>query len=389
MERSRVTDNNTLIYRQNQSFLNESSKNNNSFTTSNTLLLDRLDLVLLVFYILVFVVGITGNSLVCIYFKFSNKKMKIMEYMILWLALSDLLASILNPTLYAYWQLTFRRTWHFGYIGCKVIPVIGKSSTSISLGIIMLINIDRCIVITRPFRPKMRKRDVNIAVFGIVLLSIAGEIPFIVYAEVMSGYTCVVPNTFIPGFAYPTLAVHIVRDLLFLIVFLSTVITIYNAISHQDIRSLHDQKRMERNKAVLVMLATIAVVFILLVFPREILHVTYIITWLDNSGIPYTDTLRDINAAFKILHMCNSICNVFIYAGLHRRFRRDVSRKVVQNTKEVTRKVSNTFFSRSNGFRNNTTLDSEHSLYTTKSHCNYNKQLTSSSLDESSSSSML
>ena len=42
---------------------------------------------------------------------------------------------------------------------------------------------------------------------------------------------------------------------------------------------------------------------------------------MDNDGIEYTKALIDINICFKTLHACNSICNVFIYAKLHVKFR--------------------------------------------------------------------
>ena len=288
-----------------------------------------LDLILMASYALVFVVGIAGNILVCMMFKMSNGKLKVMEHMIVCLAITDLFASIINPALYTYWQVTRNEVWHFGLIGCKLTPVINRSITNVSFGLIMMINIDRCIVITRPFRPKMRKKDVHIALVGIIFLAIALEIPFIYHIEVIADKICLVPDSRVASFAIPAIAIMVTKGLLFLITFITTVVCIYKELYDSEMmRSLQNQKRTEHNKTVLIMLATIAVVFIILVFPRDVLHIIYIISWLDNDGIPFTHLLRNINATFKILHMCNSICNVFVYAGLHRRFRRDVKRKV-------------------------------------------------------------
>lgn len=72
------------------------------------------------------------------------------------------------------------------------------------------------------------------------------------------------------------------------------------------------------------MLVVLAVVFILLVFPREILHIIYMMSWKFGSGIPHTETIRNVNAFLKVLHMCNSVVNVFIYAGLQQRFRHKI-----------------------------------------------------------------
>jgi len=301
----------------------------------------RLDIVLLVSYVVVFVVGISGNTLVCMMFKLSNGKLKVMEYMICCLALTDLVASIINPSLYTYWQVTKNRVWHFGYVGCKFLPVVNRSITNVSFGLIMLINIDRCVVITQPFRPKMNKKHVKWVFLFIVVVAVLLEIPFIYHVEVIPTFSCRVPNSTNVNFAYPAITVIIIRMTLFFFAFLSTVICIYKELyNKEDLKSLKEQKRTDQNKTVLIMLATIAIVFILLVFPRDILHVIYIISWLDHDGIPFTHLLKNINAVCKILHMCNSICNVFIYAGLHRRFRRDVKRK-----------VSSAILARTNGMR--------------------------------------
>ena len=99
----------------------------------------------------------------------------------------------------------------------------------------------------------------------------------------------------------------VTKGLLFLATFLTTVVCIYKELYDNEMmmRSLKSQTRTEHNKTVLIMLATIAVVFIILVFPRDILHIIYIISWMDNDGIPFTHLLRNINATFKILHMFN------------------------------------------------------------------------------------
>ena len=72
-----------------------------------------LDLILMASYALVFVIGIAGNILVCMMFKMSNGKLKVMEHMIVCLAITDLIASIINPALYTYWQVTHRKVNFF------------------------------------------------------------------------------------------------------------------------------------------------------------------------------------------------------------------------------------------------------------------------------------
>ena len=63
----------------------------------------------IVFCVFIFVVGVTGNSLVIFFFKFKKKKQNNMDYMLSQLAFTDLFASIFYPALLTYRQLTFYR----------------------------------------------------------------------------------------------------------------------------------------------------------------------------------------------------------------------------------------------------------------------------------------
>ena len=95
-------------------------------------------------------------------------------------------------------------------------------------------------------------------------------------------------------------------------------------------------------------LKLLAIVFIVLVFPRELLHLVYMMSWKVGEGFPYTHTLRNINSFLKILHMSNSIANIFIYAGLMGRFRKKlygllsamIGRKFVSKTIKATTSFS-------------------------------------------------
>ena len=144
---------------------NQSSMNNTTASLQQTATMLRdfewIDIMLIVSFILVFVIGISGNSLVCYFFNNNQNRLRGMAKMIYYLAVVDLLASIINPALYLYWQVTFNRKWHFGYFGCKVLPMLAKCPITISCGIILLITIDRCLVISRPFHPQLNDRHLR------------------------------------------------------------------------------------------------------------------------------------------------------------------------------------------------------------------------------------
>lgn len=305
---------------------NATSNSTNSTIVSMPNEFDWIDIILLVTFILIFIIGVFGNGLVCYYFKFKgSRKLAGMEILILYLASIDFISSIINPLLYFYWQVTFNSEWHFGYVGCKIIPAFAKVLTFMSFGIILTITIDRCIVICSPFHIQVKKKHLQLCVLIVFIVSMLCEVPDIYYYEIYPGYTCLVADSEDPGFLYPTIVFYILRDLLFLLIFFISIFLIHWELYNKEtILTLKDQKDLKKTKKIVRMLIILAVVFIILVYPRDILHLTYMFTIIAPPGIPYSKDIIDINDTLKLLHMSNSICNVFIYAGLHKHFRQKI-----------------------------------------------------------------
>lgn len=305
---------------------------------------DWMDIFLLTAFSTVFIVGVIGNLLVCHFFRCTTTKQKTgTGRLIFYLAITDLLASIINPALYAYWQITNRRAWHFGIVGCKILPMLAKCSITISQGIILLITIERCIVISRPFQPHRYKGlYIHLALASIVCLSVACEIPLMVYSKISPGSTCGVQNLLVDWFFYPSIVVYTSRDIIFLVTFVTTTLLIYKELYNKEhLNTLKQQKDFAKNRKIVKLLIIIATVFTVLVFPREVLHIVYMMSWKFGEGIPFSDTLRNLNALLKVLHMCNSACNVFIYAGLHGKFQHKLLSLIYKLFgKEYTRSLS-------------------------------------------------
>ena len=291
------------------------------------LLMEWFDYFLVVSFVLILIIGVFGNSLVCYFFKTSYKELKGMALLLFYLSCVDLFASIVNPILFLYWQLTFHKKWHFGMVGCKIIPTVAKCLVTASLGIIWLITIERSIVISRPYTVRLKNKHIKMAFLVVLLFSVLCETPWIIHNNVLAKSTCIVPDLRVDSFFYPAVIILIVRDFIFLATFLGTTIVIYRVLyDKSSLKTLKEQKTLEKNKKIMKLLLLLAIVFILLVFPREILHVAYMISWKSGQGIAHTHTLRNINSFLKILHMCNSVANIFIYAGLLGRFRHKLKR---------------------------------------------------------------
>lgn len=296
--------------------------------------------ILLIFVLsVVFIIGTTGNLLICYIFKFKNNRvcLTIMERLILYLAITDFFASFVNPIMFAYWTVTRHSAWHFGELLCKVLPSLTRITVSLSIGIILVITIDRCHVICNPFHRQYTKLQINLLIAFTVLLSIGFDLPHIIHHRIGPSETCIVQSTRDTKFAYPAVALLIFRDFLFILTFSVTVSLIYKQLYNaKHKRALKEQNHYIKSKRIVFMLLVMAVLFIVMVFPRDLFQLVFLITWLRPPGITFNKTLMEINSFLKVLHMCNSLCNIFVYARLHDKFRR----RLLRLTKKFLRKQS-------------------------------------------------
>lgn len=137
------------------------------------------DAILIAGFCIVFIVGVLGNMLVCYIFKKKKKtKYPTMDMLIFYLALIDLISSIVNPTLYIYWQVTDYEEWHFGKVGCKTLPLFSALSIKMSIGLILLITLDRARVICKPMQSNFTKRQARIAVIVVFIVSVLTQLPY-------------------------------------------------------------------------------------------------------------------------------------------------------------------------------------------------------------------
>lgn len=296
-----------------------------NISTSSLEPLDRSDFTLIAAFSIIFIIGVIGNILVLYVFKVRTKKrLSTMERLILKLAIVDLLGSIFNPALFVYWQITQNRAWHFGTVGCKIIPTILNITDSVSIGIIVIIALDRCRVICNPFIRGYSTVQINGALLVVLCTAVFLEIPRLIHAEVIPGLTCYVPESNKPSYAYPALLSLLLRDVSCSVIFVVIFHRMYHALYDPDaIRLLGDQSQIKKRKAY-VLLVVITIVFTVLVYPRDILHIVFLIISLSPYDMAPSKAILDLNTVLKILRAVNSIINVFIYARLHGKFRKSL-----------------------------------------------------------------
>lgn len=398
-------------------------------------IMSALSIFLIICFSFIFVVGVFGNILVIQTFHLtkpassrvvSGKDLSLlaMETIICYLAGVDLIASICNPFLYIYYEVTQYKSWHLGKAGCLILGTINSLMDTVSCGLILTIMIERCIVMCFPFKKRLTINEVRKAVVIVLVISILFELPYIMHLEITNvaqfQYKCQISkddsvlfgehkpfpqnetfciigksekpilstngtflhaveyfqlcsnttssmqlsltncynnrtahnttfnattqthlkplagecsydtcnqiyNTCLPrgdmSYIYSRVVIVIIRDCSFLIVFIVCIYLMYKQMKGQE-TVMQGQCTLNPKKT-LYMLISIAVVFYILVLPRDIFHLIHNLYIIAGDRLDEEDSFK-ANAFLKILQCSNCISNIFIYAQLHNKFRQRI-----------------------------------------------------------------
>ena len=286
---------------------------------------DYFKIILLSMMALILVIGSVGNTVVCYVFGVQHKKRRsVPETLFLYLAAIDLVSSIVNPSLYIYWTVTKYARWDFGIVGCKLLVPLAPISVTLSALIILIIAVDRYFIICRQFGRNYSRNRIHCAVVASAIFSVGIYLPYIILLQVTEGSSCLVPAVGDPNYAYSTVAALMLQDVSFIVVLTFTNVKTFIRLKRQSSvkldRSL-EARRLRSHKRIARILLAMSCVFYLLVLPRDIMQLIYLLSWQTSSGLPHTDTLRRVNALLKVLQTANSCVNVFIYSKMHKKFR--------------------------------------------------------------------
>jgi len=138
--------------------------------------------VFVVLYSVIFVVGLSGNSLV-VYVVSRNAAMRtITNIFIANLAVSDIMMCLLAvPFTPAAIML---QSWPFGEIMCHVVPMTLGVSVHVSTLTSIAIAVDRYCVIVHPLRPRMKTSFCLFVITAVWLTSLSISLPLAIYQKV-------------------------------------------------------------------------------------------------------------------------------------------------------------------------------------------------------------
>lgn len=290
--------------------------------------LDEIDTIIIIGYALVFIVGVSGNAIVLLVFGCGRLRSRVLYVLISYLAFFDGLSSFINPLLFIYWSVTCNKSWHFGVLGCKLLPALGRIFTDVSIGIILIMAIDRCVAIVFPMKARLKTRSVHFLLLCLFTLSIIFESYYIVTLHVDANGACAVADIRDLWYSYPLVITISIRDVVFIVVFITTTVLVYRRLQKSERKQLlsNDKNMQRKNNKVMKMLIVMAIVSAVTVIPRDILHLSYVlshmVTGFVNKGIQFSHSLLVTNKVLKLLQISNGIYNVFIYGKMYGTFRR-------------------------------------------------------------------
>ena len=255
---------------------------------------DPKTVALLTSFALVLVIGIIGNVTILAVFVPRLRSGNKLELLIVYLGTCDLFASIFGPGVFIYWKATCGQRWDLGLAGCKIVPSMSRITVDISIGVVLIMAIERCRTIVTPFKRKLSSRQIHAAVGVCILLCILCEYYYIHAIEVTEKGKCGVTEVSKFEYSVPLVLMTIIRDISFVAVFSVTTLLVVRKLkkcSSQELLGAFSKKRQENNMKIMKMLVAMAGIFGLLVIPRDILHLAFTISWMDwpkRSGIKAT-----------------------------------------------------------------------------------------------------
>lgn len=307
----------------NTSILNDANQSNEITNISHhfneSLLADEDSTkVLAVIYLVVFVVGLTGNSL-AIFVVLRYTKMKTVTNMyILNLAVADELYILGLPFLTTHNVLNY---WPFGNFLCRILMWADSISQFTSTFCLTVMSIDRYMAVVHPIRSARWRRPSVAKVINSMVwaLSCLLTLPVIIYCDVQPERntcnlswpephdvwsTAFILYTAILGFFCPLMVICLC--------YLLIVIKVKSAGARAGL-----SKRRRSEKKVTRMVVIIVVVFVLCWLPFFMLNIINLISTLQENGV-----VTGVYFLTVILTYVNSCANPLLYGFLSDNFKR-------------------------------------------------------------------
>ncbi|NWI09488.1 GPR34 protein, partial [Crypturellus soui] len=289
---------------------------------------DSLSLALILFYTIIFVIGLAGNIIALFAFLCIHQKRNSIQVYLLNVAIADLLLIFCLPFRILY-HIT-QNTWKFGLILCKIVGTLFYMNMYISIVLLGLISLDRYIKINKSVkRPKMLTSTRSIYICCVV------------WALALTGFIIVVAPSFSKsGENNSTMCFHyrnkhkakteavlnyiivIIFWIVFFLLILSYVKIAKNLLKISKKRANFPNAgkytQTARNSFIVLIIFTICFV------PYHVFRFIYITSQLQNPSCYWKEIIHKCNEVMLIFSSFNSCLDPVMYFLMSRSVRKTV-----------------------------------------------------------------
>ena len=283
-------------------------------------------------YAMIFLISLPGNLMVCAIITRRRKMKTVTNYLILNLAISDVLYTIYVPLDIAVIETD---RWPFGAVFCKLFYPLMTLSICASALTLMCLALTRFWAVVFPFRRQVSVLQIKITIIVIWLLSIVAVTPYAVsleltdvnkdceesswpnpqskkfYTLALFLYQFVIPLTAIT-FAYTMVGVELKKG------------------DHRTDNQSLERARHDESRKVIKMLIFVTVIFAVCNLPTSIM-------WMINDFGTTITGFNDIVFFFNILDFSNAAADPCIYLTCNDEFRQEFHRYWARVKRKVCR----------------------------------------------------
>ncbi|KAM6422206.1 C-X-C chemokine receptor type 6 [Rhynochetos jubatus] len=279
-------------------------------------------------YLIVFILGLAGNTLVFVILVFYEKLKMLTDVFLVNLAVADWVFLWTLP----FWAYSAAQEWTFGTVACRIIRGLYTLNLYTSMLTLTSITFDRLIAITFATKARMcqtkRMTCGKLVCVLIWVISLAFAAPQFIFSEVLSIDKAICQEE------YPNHHTELVLEMIqvnlgYFIPVLAMIIC-YSLI----IRTLLHARSCQKNKSLKKIFSVVAV-FIITQSPYTFLRLIKIIDWSFNLNSSFEYAII-VTEALAYFHGC---LNPVLYFFLGVKFRRNLQ-KIIKNSRCIKRQVT-------------------------------------------------
>lgn len=315
--------------------LNGSALNNSNQVSNGTVIVqlnEEFRIFVEIICVLVFLLGLVGNSLVIFVFSTRWTKLKNCEMFMLSLAVADLVGTIIMPVK-MFLDLIGHDFYMIGDVGCKIISSLSVTTITVSSLTLLVISIDRYIIVKWPLRKTPERWKTAMLVLATWLISFALSFIFFLDGRIrlwdnpeddISSFVC---RNFMSRKEEKTyiilmVVVQIVIPLTVMTILYVLITILLRQTAKSDLFRHQEREmraRLRRNRKATILFVTLVTTYYVFVLPSNIFILLY--TFGETGSLDYKQLLTTYTLMHMVL-MLNSCVNPIIYSNLHTSFRR-------------------------------------------------------------------